>query len=192
MKKSVLFLILFFAILQQPDAQDTRGFRKENIFIGSGVNLGFFNGFIIGLNPEVGYSVGKFLDVGVATNINYITQNAVNAQVTFRQLALGAGPFVRVWPVNRFFLGGQFEFNRISYSEKVGGQVQNKASYTAPSLLVGGGWGNRFVGQSQFYTSIMIDVLGDPLSPYTDQFGRVQPVFRTGFLFYLRPKNQQQ
>ncbi len=192
MKKSVLFLILLFAILQQPNAQDTRGFRKENIFIGSGVNLGFFNGFIIGLNPEVGYSVGKFLDVGVATNINYITQNAVNAQVTFRQLALGAGPFVRVWPVNRFFLGGQFEFNRISYSEKVGGQVQNKASYTAPSLLVGGGWGNRFVGQSQFYTSIMIDVLGDPLSPYTDQFGRVQPVFRTGFLFYLRPKNQQQ
>jgi hypothetical protein len=192
MKKCVLVLILLFAILQQPNAQDTRGFRKENIFIGSGVNLGFFNGFIIGLNPEVGYSIGKILDVGVATNINYITQNAVNAQVTFRQLALGAGPFVRVWPVNRFFLGGQFEFNRISYSEKVGGQVQNKASYTAPSLLVGGGWGNRFVGQSQFYTSIMIDVLGDPLSPYTDQFGRVQPVFRTGFLFYLRPKNQQQ
>ena len=179
MKKSVLVLILLFAILQQPDAQDTRGFRKENIFIGSAVNLGFFNGFMIGLNPEVGYSVGKILDVGIATNINYITQNDFDFPITYRQLALGAGPFVRVWPVNRFFLGGQFEFNRISYSEKVGGQVQNKASYTAPSLLVGGGWGNRFVGQSQFFTSIMIDVLGDPLSPYTDQFGREQPVYRT-------------
>lgn len=190
--KKISSVFLFLLLAKSIWAQENQGFRKENIFIGSGINLGFFNGFIIGLNPEVGYSVGKILDVGVATNINYFTQNAINQPITYRQLVLGAGPFVRVWPVNRFFLGGQFEYNRISYSEKVSGQVQNKTSYSAPSLLVGGGWGNRFVGQSQFYTSIMVDILRDPLSPYTDQFGRVQPVFRTGFLFYLRPKNQRQ
>jgi len=192
MKKISIFTMLLFVLVQISAAQDQKGFRKENIFIGSGINLGFFNGFIIGLNPEVGYSIGKIVDVGIATNVNYITQKEINAPVTYRQLVVGAGPFLRIWPVNRFFLGGQFEFNRISFSEKVSGQVQNKSSYSAPSLLVGGGWGNRFVGQSQFYTSIMVDILKDPSSPYTDQFGRVQPVFRTGFLFYLRPKNQRQ
>lgn len=39
------------------------------------------------------------------------------------------------------------------------------------------------IGQSQFYTSIMIDAMNDPDSPYRDQFGRVLPVFRTGFIF---------
>jgi len=41
------------------------------------------------------------------------------------------------------------------------------------------------IGQGQFYTSIMIDAMRDFNSPYRDQFGRVLPVFRTGFSFYL-------
>lgn len=193
MKKIVLLLSFFSLIISSVFAQEERekGFKKEQLFLGTGINLGFFNGFILGVNPEVGYSLNRFIDVGVATNVNYITQNDMYSAVTYRQFVVGGGPYVRVWPVNMIFLGGQFEYNNISYSMKNNGAVSNKINYSAPSILVGGGYGNRFVGQSQFYTSIMVDVLRDPQSPYVDTYGRLQPVFRTTFLFYLKPKNQR-
>ena len=195
MKKSLLFfalLISSFAVFAQyEEVEKEKGFKRDQLFIGSGINLGFFNGFILGLNPEVGYSLNRFVDVGVGVNVNYITQNEINAPITYRQFVIGGGPFVRVWPVNMIFLGGQFEFNRIAFSVKDNGTVMGRTNYTAPSILVGGGYGNRMLGRSQFYTSIMVDVLRDPKSPYIDQFNRLQPVFRTTFLFYLKPKRER-
>jgi hypothetical protein len=163
-------------------------FKREQLFLGSGINLGFFNGFIIGLNPEVGYSFNRVIDAGVSVNFNYITQNDPSFPVTYRQTIYGGGPFLRIWPMDRFFLGGQYEYNTIAYSEKAGGTVQDRISYNASSLLVGGGFGSRLIGQSQFYTSIMIDVMGDRNSPYIDRFRRQLPVFRTGFTFYFKQK----
>lgn len=196
MKKIIVFgLFIFYSTFSFSQSKDEeqveRGFKKENVFVGSGINLGFFNGFILGLNPEIGYSLNKFVDVGVATNFSYITQNDQFSSTTYRQLAVGIGPFVRIWPVNMIFVGGQFEYNNISYSIKQNGSVNLKENRNAPSMLVGGGYGNRFIGQSQFYTSIMVDVLKDENSPYIDQFNRMLPVFRTTFTFYLRPKNQR-
>ncbi len=188
-----LFTITFLLCMLTGFAQDeeAKGFKKENIFIGTGVNLGFFNGFIIGLNPDFGYSVAKFMDAGIATNLSYITQNEVNLPVSYRQLAIGGGPFVRLWPVSMIFLGAQLEYNNITYSEKNNGSIVNKQKLNSPSLLVGGGYGNRVVGRSQFYTSIMLDILRDPRSPYIDQFNRLQPVLRTAFIFYLKPRSQR-
>ncbi len=196
MKKVFVFSVLIFSSIgsfaqNKEEEEVERGFKKENVFVGSGINLGFFNGFILGLNPEIGYSLNRFVDVGIATNFSYITQNDQFAPISYRQLVLGAGPFVRVWPVDMIFLGGQFEYNNISYSEKNNGTITYKENRSAPSLLVGGGYGNRLVGRSQFYTSIMVDVLKDENSPYVDQFNRLLPVFRTTFTFYLRPKNQR-
>lgn len=190
MKKFSLFMLfLFFNLILF--AQEKKGYKQEQMFIGSGINLGFFNGFVLGLNPEIGYSFNKFIDAGVAINFSYITQKYSNAPVTDRYLTVGGGPYLRIWPVNMLYLGGQLEYNRISYSQKQSGTVENRVGYNAPSLLVGGGYGSRFIGQSQFYTSIMVDVLKDPKSPYIDQFNRALPVFRTVFLFYLRPKKNR-
>ncbi|MGB3006879.1 MAG: hypothetical protein WBC06_10235, partial [Chitinophagaceae bacterium] len=74
-------------------------------------------------------------------------------------------------------------------SQKINGTVTDKESASSSSILAGVGYGRRVIGQSQFYTSIMIDLLSDINSPYRDSFGRVQPVFRTGFIFYLGRKN---
>jgi hypothetical protein len=177
--------VLFLFISQTTLAQPKSRFYKDHLFFGSGLNLGFFNGFIIGLNPELGYSLTSFMDAGVAINFNYVTQNSSNSAATFRQTVFGGGPFLRIWPTDRFFIGSQYEYNTIALSERLNGSVLARRSYGAPSLLVGGGFGSRFIGQSQFYTTIMIDVAGDRLSPYVDQFGRQLPVFRTGFSFYF-------
>ena len=41
------------------------GFRKQNLFVGGSLGLGFAdNVFSIGVNPEVGYSLNRWLDVG--------------------------------------------------------------------------------------------------------------------------------
>jgi hypothetical protein len=193
MKKSLVLLLMLmtslFSFAQNTEEEEKdKGFKRDQLFIGSGINLGFFNGFIVGLNPEVGYSLNRFIDVGIGTNVNLITQNDPNSPTTYRQWTFGGGPFVRIWPVNMLFIGGQFEYNSIRYSVKSGGDIVYKEDRTAPSILVGAGYGNRTIGGNQFYTSIMVDVLRNPNSPYIDSYNRLQPVLRTTFLFYLKPK----
>ena len=188
--RTLSFLLLMLMLGLSVFSQEKK-FDRRRIFVGSGVNLGFFNGFVFGLNPEVGYTVGRVLDVGVATNFSLITQNDPNSPITDRLVTLGGGPFLRFWPLNQFFLGGQLEYNNIAFTRKSNGTVVFKDKRTAPSLLVGAGYGSRFIGQSQFYTSLFVDVMGDPNSPYIDQFNRMQPVFRTAFTFYLKEKKQQ-
>lgn len=193
MKKSLFLVLLLstslFSFAQYgKDDEKEKGFKQDQLFIGTGINLGFFNGFVLGLNPEVGYSLNKFIDVGIGTNVNLITQNDPNSPTTYRQWTFGGGPFVRIWPVNMLFIGGQFEYNSIRYSVKSGGDIVYKENRTAPSILVGAGYGNRTVGGNQFYTSIMVDVLRNPNSPYIDQYSRLQPILRTTFLFYFKPK----
>ena len=192
MKKSLLFLLMLtaslFSFAQNEDDEKDKGFKRDQLFIGSGINLGFFNGFIVGLNPEIGYSLNRFVDVGIGTNVNLITQNDPNSPTTYRQWTFGGGPFVRIWPLNMLFVGGQFEYNSISFSQRIDGNVTYKEKRTSPSILVGAGYGNRTIGGNQFYTSIMVDVQRNPNSPYIDDYRRLQPVFRTTFLFYLKPK----
>mgnify|MGYP001358065271 CR=1 FL=1 len=188
MKQRIILLVLAlytFSAFGQKEEEEKGGWKPDHLFIGSGINLGFSNGFIIGLNPEIGYSINRFIDAGIATNLTYVTQRSQIANSSARYLAIGGGPFVRIWPVRMLFVGGQYEFNSITYKEIDGGVTTYKEKTSAGSLLVGLGYGNRIIGQSQFYTSIMIDALNDPNSPYRDQFGRVLPVFRTGFIFYL-------
>ncbi|HEY6063821.1 MAG TPA: hypothetical protein VIV35_09445, partial [Chitinophagaceae bacterium] len=190
MKKIIISLILaslFSVSLLAQDEEEERkgGWKSDHLFLGTGLNLGFSNGFIIGLNPEIGYSINKVIDAGIATNLTYITQRSYYANSSLRYLAVGGGPFVRIWPVRMIFIGGQYEYNSITQTEKTDGVTTYKATAKASSLLVGLGYGNRVIGQSQFYTSIMIDALNDINSPYRDQYGRVLPVFRTGFIFYL-------
>jgi hypothetical protein len=185
MKQLVLTIMI---LLSAASAFTQSKFNREQLFIGSGLNLGFFNGFIIGLNPEVGYSFNRYIDAGISINFNYISQNDPILPTTYRQTIYGGGPFLRIWPMDRFFIGGQYEYNTIAFSEKNNGQIVSRITRNSPSLLVGGGFGSRFIGQSQFFTSIMIDVMGDRNSPYIDRFNRQLPVFRTGFSFYLKQK----
>ncbi|MFY7901075.1 MAG: hypothetical protein ACOVNY_12885, partial [Chitinophagaceae bacterium] len=94
------------------------GFDRNKMFMGSGLNLGFGSGsntssFSFGLNPEVGYSLAKWLDVGVSVNINYFTFNEVgfSKQKSFNY---GGGAFVRIYPINDVFLQVLPEYNRIN------------------------------------------------------------------------------
>jgi opacity protein-like surface antigen len=195
MKKTILSAFLLttvFTSLKAQDDEEKGGWKKDHLFIGSGINLGFSNGFIIGLNPEIGYSINKIIDAGIATNVTYVTQRSQAYNSSVRYLAVGGGPFVRIWPIRSIFLGGQYEYNRISVSQKDNGVITDRFKANASSFLIGVGYGSRNIGQTQFYTSVMIDAMNDINSPYRDSFGRILPVFRTGFIFYLGRKNNDE
>lgn len=192
--KVIAFLVIASIISISSKAQNEKekgGWKSDHLYAGTGVNLGFSNGFIIGLNPEIGYSINKFMDAGIAFNYTYVTQRSQVADASFRYRAIGAGPYLRLWPVNMIFVGSQLEFNGITYKEIFNGNTTYKENSSAKSLLVGLGYGNRLIGKSQFFTSIMIDVMNDENSPYRDQYDRVLPVFRTGFLFYFGRKDKE-
>lgn len=202
MKKTLvsfaLFAITTASFAQDEEGESTGGFKKENIFVGGGIGLGlggWSGGFNIGANPEIGYSVARWLDVGISTNLNYFSYRAeVNNGIRQRSFNYGGGVFARVYPFGGFFLQALPEYNRINTNLKamyVGGQGETyKIHQEAPSLLLGVGYGTRAIGQSNFFTVIMFDVGDNASSPYIDSYKSKLPILRTGFNIYLRPKRQ--
>lgn len=193
---SILFTITLSSFAQENEtgAEEGKGkFKRENVFLGSSLNLGLANrSFNVGINPEIGYSVTKWLDAGVALNVNYFSQNASDySSIRFRNFNYGAGTFLRIWPVNFLHLQVQPEYNWISSSQKdVLTGRSGSYQYNAASLLLGIGYGTRVLGSHYSYVTLMIDVLQDINSPYRDQYNDPLPVFRAGFGVYLRPKRQ--
>lgn len=181
---------------QNEGVEEPHGFRKDRIFFGGSIGLGFGNlSTNIGANPEIGYSLSRFLDAGLSFNINYFSVKAdpnfiINSNVRSRSFMLGGGPFIRLYPINNFFIQGQIEMNRIRNSEKYfslpEGQNEFKQNINVTSNLVGVGYAQRIIGQSNFYTLIMIDISNNIASPYITGNGEKLPIIRAGFNIYLK------
>lgn len=191
--KKILFLhllaLLFYNnVVAQGrfEEYDEGGFKKENLFTGGGISLGFgSNSFQAGASPFLGYSVASWVDVALSTNYNYVSYRNVFSQGDkLRRSTLGVGAFTRIYPVNFIFLHGQFERNFIT--EKLipvgaGSSLKNKVE--ANSLLVGAGYASgRYPnsGQPFFYLSILFDILDNDYSPYNDVGGKIIPIIRGG------------
>lgn len=190
----VVMLTSLGSYAQQNELDEEKGkFKKENIFLGTSLNLGLANrSFNIGLNPEIGYSITKWLDGGMSFNVNYFSQSASEySSIRFRNFNFGGGPFLRVWPLNFLHFQVQPEYNWISSNQK---NMQNGQSgtykYQAGSLLVGVGYGTHIIGQHYSYVTLMIDVLQNINSPYRDQYNDPVPIFRAGFGIYLKGKQR--
>jgi len=180
----------------QNEEESSSKFRRDNIFLGGSIGLGLGNGgFSAGANPEIGYSFTKWLDAGISTNLNYFAYRAeYNSGIRQRSFNYGGGIFARFYLFGGFFLQVLPEFNRINTNFKdlragsIGSEYRSKRE--APSLLLGVGYGRRMIGNTNFFTVLMIDAGTNTNSPYIDTYGAKLPILRTGFNFYLRPKRQ--
>lgn len=196
MKKLFAVLMLttvsYFAFSQEKDdGEEERkgGFKKENLFTGGNVNLGFSNGgTVLGLSPFIGYSINKYVDVAISTNFSYTSlRDYEEYGDKIRQTIYGPGAFVRVYPFRFVFAQAQYEFNLINYRYI---PAKNSVTYTAfreslnaSSLLIGGGYagGREGTGSSFYYFSVMWDVSKSPNSPYVDGLNRALPIIRAGY-----------
>jgi len=185
--------LLCCLVFAQDDLPEKGKFKKENVFLGTAINLGITGtAFNIGLNPEAGYSITKWLDAGAALNFNYFSQNASDYNpYHYTSFNYGGGVFMRIWPVNFLHLEVRPEYNWSNASNKdVFSGAVTKSKLDAGSLLVGIGYGSRVVGGNYSYFTLMIDVLQNYGSPYRDQFNDPLPVLRAGFGIYLKPRRQ--
>ncbi len=189
----LLWFVSFAAKAQLDQPEEIRGFDRNKVFIGSSLNLGLSNNFFnIGLNPEIGYSFNKWLDMGVAFNLNYYSQKESNfSSLNIKNFNYGGGAFLRIWPISFLHLQIQPEYNWINSTERdVNTNQTSKFKLMAPSLLAGIGYGSREIGSRFSHFTIMIDLNQAFNSPYRDRFGDPQPIFRGGFGIYLKPKKQ--
>ncbi|MES2006449.1 MAG: hypothetical protein V4450_18170 [Bacteroidota bacterium] len=180
---------------QNEETESTGKFKKENIYLGTGLNLGFGNhSFNAGLNPEIGYSITKWLDGGMGFNLSYFSQNAYDfgGSTQFRNFSYGGGPYVRVWPLNFLYLQAQPEYNWTSSHQKdVNTGISGTFHNNVGSFLVGVGYGTRIIGSQYSYLTLMIDILQNRNSPYRDLYTNDPlPVFRAGFAMYLKPRRR--
>lgn len=210
--KKILLFIAFIGFTQITIAQSTReqtekgvGFRKENVFVGGTISLGFgsrndpFFGtqssFLIGGTPEIGYSFAEWLDLGIAVNINYQTTRFNDNVYRYRQnmFNYGIGAFARLHPIKNFFVQLQPENNWINVTQRnldLSSQPKITFKVSAPSVLAGIGYGQRLIGNSSFYTVVLFDVNKNINSPYRDFYGNALPIIRSGFTFYLKPSKK--
>lgn len=204
--RSLLLSFLFFTLTQglfaQEKIEEEKKDWKQNLFTGGTVSLGFFNNtFLIGANPVIGYSLANWTDLGLQLNYTY---NAVrnydfNGVITsrLRETVFGGGPFLRIYPVRFLFAQVQLEHNFIRQKNIPLNGPAEIWKRDVGSVLIGGGYtSGRFGrgGGSFYYLSVLADVSGNALSPYTDAYGRAVPVFRGGLqipLFQGRSRNYE-
>ena len=193
MTASLLCMITFGAIAQDDD--ESKGFKKENLFTGGSLSLSFYSGgSVIGGTPIFGYRVANWLDAGVAFNYIYTgRRDYPQFNDKIRQSVYGPGVFTRLYPVNFLFLQGQLEHNYINQKYIPGNGLQpSRFRESATSFLVGGGYaqGRDKNSNTFYYISVLFDVIKDQYSPYTEvvydpntgeQRLRMAPIFRAGF-----------
>lgn len=179
----------------QSGDEPTPGFKKEQLFTGGSVNLGFSNSTTnLGIAPQFGISLTPWIDVGVNVNINYAAQRDLATPDKWRQTTIGPGVFARVFPVSMLFASVQYEYNFITakYIPQPPAGIQ-KRTVQAPALLLGLGYaGGRMKGSNTYYYfSVSADFAGHENSPYIDRFERMLPIIRAGYNIGLfQGKNQ--
>lgn len=192
MKKAILASLLllgFYTSFAQDENEEKKGgFKKENLFVGGDITLGFGNLYTaLGASPYFGYSINKYLDVAASFNFNYTSQrDYIIYGDKIRQTVYGPGAFVRVFPVRFLYAQAQYEHNfiRLKYlPADNSGYLTSTDHIDANSLLVGIGYagGRDTYNKSFYYISVSWDLIRDKNSPYVDGLARAIPIFRAGY-----------
>ena len=203
MKNKLIYLILFalsnsFFLKAQEVVKTMPSMNVNPIFIGGNLVIGGGAGsFQIGLNPEIYKRVNDYVDIGAATNLFFQSFNPTISNglpgISSRSFQLGAGAFTRIWPLEKFFIQVQPEYNytwsrfKDRGTEGVNAGASRSSRFGAESLLAGIGYGSRSEN-GMTYFSVMIDLLKNTNSPYRDSYNRADPIIRAGFAFPIRSK----
>jgi len=207
MKKKLLLLILIalsnsYILTAQEVIKTMPSMNVNPVFIGGNLVLGGGAGsFQFGINPEIFKHVNEYIDLGAATNLFFQSFNPTISNglsgTSSRSFQLGAGAFTRIWPLEKFFIQVQPEYNytwsrfKDRGTESVYAGASRSIHFGAESLLAGIGYGTRSEN-GMTYFSVMIDLLKNPNSPYRDGFNRADPIVRAGFAFPILSAKKKQ
>lgn len=169
---------------------DTAHKAFKHYFIGGNFLAGFGDGGgAFGINPTIGYSINKYIDVGIGLNAVYNYQKYYNNE-KLRTWNLGLAPYARIYPIDFLFFEASFEENLVSSRHiNSDGTKDARNNYTVPSLIGAVGYATRVYGQTTFFFSVGMDFLNNINSPYRNQYydengtlrSQILPIIRTGF-----------
>jgi len=168
------------------------GFRKDMLFTGGNLNIGFFNGVtVLGATPQLGYSVAEWLDAGISLGYTYTSQS-IASDYKVRQTIIGPGAFARIFPIQFLFASVQYEHNFIRVKEIISGNDFVR-KVNAGSLLLGLGYTSGKDGRNvpYYYFSVAFDVLKNINSPYRTISNEIYPVVNAGFNIPLFQKSRR-
>src|ERR1043165_4905339 len=101
--KKILTLASLVSVLFSNAQDSTRkksgGYDPENLFVGGSISLslgGYQNGFLIGLNPYIGYKFLSFMDAGVVINYQHYSEKDFYDN-KYRSNTFGGGVFTRIY-----------------------------------------------------------------------------------------------
>ena len=188
---TILFLFLSFSGSTQNTIQTNRIDAPHPIFLGGGFVLGGGTGsFQFGINPELVKTYNQYIDLGAAMNLYYASYKLLDATDNIysrsNNTQFGLGGFLRVWPIEKFFIQIQPEYNWTFTKSKVYATgVSGRSNVSAPSVLAGIGYGRR--NENGFsYFSVMFDLVNSTQSPYRMGQLTAQPIIRAGVGFPLK------
>ena len=203
MRNKFIYLILFalsnsFFLKAQEVVKTMQSMNVNPLFIGGNLVIGGGAGsFQLGLNPEIYKRVNDYVDIGAATNLFFQSFNPTISNglpgISSRSFQLGVGGFSRIWPLEKFFIQVQPEYNytwsrfKDRGTEGVNAGASRSIRFGAESLLAGIGYGSRSEN-GMTYFSVMFDLLKNSNSPYRDSYNRAEPIIRAGFAFPIRSK----
>ncbi len=179
---AIFCMAMAVSLQAQEENSERTGFRKDMLFTGGNLNIGYFNGVtVLGATPQLGYSVASWLDAGIVLGYTYTSQS-LNSVEKVRQSIFGPGAFVRLFPADFLFATAQFEHNFIRQKYiYYGGSDVRKTNVS--SLLLGLGYTSGKEGRNTpyYYFSVSVDVLNNPNSPYRTYANEIFPVVNAGF-----------
>lgn len=180
MKRALLVLVgilsLLFAQAQQTEEDyvgggdtsrtsksDAEKWRaRDNLFYGGGLGLGYSNGWIVNVNPQIGVQYKKVLGAGVGFDYQYYGSTVSSFQ------SIGPSIFARGKAFEALLL--QAEYVQLYFKESYLGETY---SYSAPMFLVGGGYQDGG-DNGGLFLMVLWDLIQDPNNPLPT------PIIRAG------------
>lgn len=155
---------------------------KSRILFGPGFGFGAgARSFSINISPSVAYCLTENLHVGTTLGFNYFQQtfdysnilNGANETYKYKIPAYSFSVYARYMIKNFLILGIEPEINntkfissKYDYDYNTGKIKENSTRLFIPSVLVGGGYAQRFSKYAYSYVMIMYDLVQNPNSRY--------------------------
>ncbi len=167
--------------VNQEARKERKPFTPKNLFVGSILNFGFFNGIFAEVSPYIGYRFFDILAVGVGTgySVNISAQNQYSYQ-GYNVRAFGKLRPVREGALSQLYFYGEYAqlvgfFNNAAYNPANPGS----ARYTRRNAIatnLGFGYTNNFAQGFAYTTEFLYDISFDRTvslnnSPFSMRFG---------------------
>ncbi len=150
---------------------------KQNIYLGTSLNLSFGNFTLIYVSPQIGYDLHEKFSVGLQGLYQH-TRIRITPTALFTMNSFGGGVFARYRPIETIC----FETSYNLYStDQISPSITGER-VVAQSLLLGMGYTRPLGGKAYTFINVYYDLIGD--------FNTPEPVlfrsFNNNFFLYYK------